>query len=150
MQPTAPEIERRLQFVRELMTAEIPFNKVLGIEVLEVEPGRALFLVPFRKDLLGDAQRPALHGGVLSASADACGGAAVWTTIDPEDRISTIDLRVDYLRPARAEPIHIEGTVLRIGNRVGVAAIRVFHPDSPGETLADCKGVYSVRRAEDG
>ena len=65
------------------------------------------------------------------------------------DRPSTIDLRVDYLRPGRAETLIAEAEVLRMGNRVGVTSIRAYHPDRPGETIAEGKGVYAVKRADD-
>ena len=82
----------RLTEVRELFLERIPFNRVLGIEILELTPGRALFGVPFRPELIGDPDRRALHGGVLSAVADTCGGCAVWSKIGVDDRISTIDM----------------------------------------------------------
>jgi uncharacterized protein (TIGR00369 family) len=132
------------------MSEHIPFNRWLGIEVKELEPGRALLAVPFRPELVGDPHRPALHGGVLSALADTAGGCAVWTMVGEDDRISTIDLRVDYLRPARLETVHALAIVLRVGNRVGVANVVLEHPSSPGEVLAEAKGVYSVRRAREG
>ena len=135
-----------LEQLRTLFLEQIPFNRVLGIEIRELARGRVLFGVPFRPELVGDPVRPALHGGVLSAVADTCGGCAVWSTITGEDRISTIDLRVDYLRPARLEELLCLGTVLRIGNRVGVAKIKLFHADAPDDLVAEAKGVYSVRR----
>ena len=149
MSTSPDELERRLAFVRRLMGETIPFNRVLGIQVLEIGQGRAVFAVPFRPELIGDPERPAIHGGVLSAVADAAGGCAVWTTIGENDRISTIDLRVDYLRPAKPALFHAVANVLRVGNRVGVANVVVFHPGSPGEPVAEAKGVYSVKRASD-
>lgn len=137
------------QILREIMEKMIPFNRVLGITLTEVRPGFARLEVPYRDELIGDPIRPALHGGVISALADTCGGAACWTEIDPADRISTIDLRIDYLRPGRKLPIIAEGRVIRMGNHVGVADITVFHPDAPAELVACGKGVYSVRRASE-
>jgi hypothetical protein len=32
-----------------------------------------------------------------------------------------------------------------VGNRVGVADIRLFHPSAPDETVATGKGVYNIR-----
>ncbi|MDQ3035162.1 MAG: hotdog fold thioesterase [Myxococcota bacterium] len=111
---TSPdELERRLAFVRHLMSEGIPFNRMLGVQVSEIAQGRAVLTVPFKPELIGDPDRPALHGGVLSAVADAAGGCAVWTTVRETDRISTIDLRIDYLRPARLEMFHAIATVLR-------------------------------------
>ncbi len=139
--------EAHLAELRELMLRQIPFNRVLGIDILELAPGKAVLAVPFRPDLIGDPVRPALHGGVISALADTCGGCAVWSAVGGEDRVSTIDLRVDYLRPGQLEALHARGEVLRVGNRVGVANISLFHPSRPGEPVAEAKGVYSVKRA---
>lgn len=145
----AAEIEAQLALVRTIMSENIPFNRELGIEVGALSVGRAVLSIPFRAALIGDSARPALHGGVISALLDTAGGAAVWTAIGLHDRPSTIDLRVDYLRPGRAETLIAEAEVLRMGNRVGVTSIRAYHPDRPGETIAEGKGVYAVKRADD-
>jgi len=133
------------EVLRQVMEELIPFNRYLGVRVAESRKGYARLEVPFREELVGDPLRPALHGGVLSALADAAGGGAVWTGIeDDRARVSTIDLRIDYLRPARLETIIAEATVVRVGNRVGVADIRLFHPSAPDVTVATGKGVYNV------
>jgi uncharacterized protein (TIGR00369 family) len=131
--------------LRQVMEQFIPFNKFLGIRVAEIDRGRARLEIPFREELIGDPRRPALHGGVISTLADTCGGAAVWSTLDdPLVRVSTIDLRIDYLRPGRAETLVSEAMVVRAGRRVGVVDIRLFHPSAPGETIATGKGVYNI------
>jgi uncharacterized protein (TIGR00369 family) len=145
---TAPPNDDRLATVRRFMGERIPLHRWLGVEVTELGPGRATLAVPFRAELVGDPDRPALHGGVLSALADAAGGAAVWTQIGPHDRVSTIDLRVDYLRPARLERFEARAVVLRVGNRVGVADVTLVHPGDE-QPIAEAKGVYSVKRVSE-
>ena len=135
------------RLVRTFMEEQIPFNRMLGMLVDELSPGRAKMRIPFRPELIGDPLRPAVHGGVLSALLDTVGGAAVWTCCTLEDRVSTIDLRVDYLRPGRAEDLLAEASVLRVGNRVGVTAMRIFHPSNPAESVADGRAVYNIKRA---
>lgn len=137
-----------LEPLRALFLNSIPFNRVLGIEIPSLEPGRVEFNVPFRPELIGDPDRPALHGGVISAVADTAGGCAVWSLIGPEDRVSTIDLRVDYLRPGKPEALRCRGEVIRVGNRVGVAKIVLFQDSEPEALVAEAKGVYSIRRAD--
>jgi uncharacterized protein (TIGR00369 family) len=138
--------------LKRWMEEGIPFNRLLGVTVTGLAKGFARLEVPFRDELVGDPMRPALHGGVLSALADATGGAAVFASVDDERaRVSTIDLRIDYLRPARLERLAAEAHVVRLGNRVGVVDVRLFHPsDGPtdpgdeGETIATGKGVYNI------
>lgn len=130
--------------LKQVMEELIPFNRWLGVRMTRAEPGCARLEVPFRDELVGDPLRPALHGGVLSALADAAGGAAVWTGVEDERaRVSTIDLRIDYLRPAKLELVVAEARVVRIGNRVGVADMRIFQTDE-SETIATGKGVYNI------
>jgi uncharacterized protein (TIGR00369 family) len=139
----------QLDNVRHFIGSEIPFNRELGLTVVTLEEGLAVLEVPFRDGLVGDPVRPALHGGVASALLDTAGGAAVWTCIGEQDRCSTIDLRIDYLRPMGLETVRAEARVLRVGNKVGVTTMRLFHPSAPEETLVEGKGVYSVKRVDE-
>jgi uncharacterized protein (TIGR00369 family) len=133
------------EILKQVMEELIPFNRYLGVKLAKASAGFARLEVPFRDELVGDPLRPALHGGVLSALADAAGGAAVWAGIeDARARVSTIDLRIDYLRPARLELVVAEAHVVRIGNRVGVADVRLFQPSAESETIATGKGVYNI------
>ncbi len=129
----------------QLMEEMIPFNRFLGLKVLHVERGLVRIQIPFRDEFVGDFMRPALHGGVISTVIDVAGGFAVWTHLDSErGRVSTIDLRVDYLRPGRLTTIIAEARVVRAGKRVGVVDVRVFHPDAEDVTIATGKAVYNI------
>ena len=90
-----------------------------------------------------------VHGGVISTLADTAGGMAVWSALrDGQARVSTIDLRVDYLRPGRPETLFGFGRVIRLGNRVGVAELRAYHTGGDEEPVAVGTGVYNIRRAK--
>lgn len=133
------------EVLKQVMEELIPFNRYLGVRLTRAETGFARLEVPFREELIGDPLRPALHGGVLSALADAAGGAAVWAGLEDERaRVSTIDLRIDYLRPAKLELVVAEARVVRVGNRVGVADVRLFQPSAESDTIATGKGVYNI------
>lgn len=136
-----------LESVRAFMGEQVAFNRLLGIEVTDLREGFARMEIPFRPELIGDPFRPALHGGVLSALIDACGGAAAFTLVVPPDKVSTIDIRVDYLRPGEMRRLACESTVTRMGNRVASVDSRVFHSDG-GDIIATGKAVYSVKRVK--
>jgi uncharacterized protein (TIGR00369 family) len=124
----------------------IPFNKFLGMRADLVERGRVRIALPYREELIGDPVKQALHGGVISTLVDTVGGITVWTALEnASSRVSTIDLRVDYIRPGRPELMVAEGTVVRVGRSVGVTDMRVFHPSAEDVTIATGKGVYSIK-----
>lgn len=133
------------EVLRQFMEEGVPFNRHLGMKVAQAEGGKVRLEVDFREEFIGDPLRRALHGGVLAALADAAGGMAVWSAVaDPNVRVSTIDMRIDYLRPGKPERVAAEAIVVRQGNRVGVSDMRVFHPSSEHETIATGKGVYNI------
>lgn len=133
-----------------LLSEVIPFNKFLGITVDYAAEGHVVLELPYRPELIGDASRPALHGGAISTLIDVAGGFAVWTQLaGMEDRVSTIDLRVDYLAPAAPQDLLAEAKIVRVGNRVGVVDVRCWQPSQPERTVATGKAVYNIKRKED-
>ena len=131
--------------LRRYFEDNIPLHVWLGLKVVELARGRCILEVPFRRELVGDAERPALHGGVLSTLADAAGGLAVYSQMDDPGtgRTSTVDLRVDYLRPGALQDLRCEAQVLRMGNRVAVARMVLTQGD---HLPAEARGVYNVIR----
>ena len=139
--------EEIVDAVKQFMEQQIPFNQFLGMKVVHLGDGDARMEVPFRDEFIGDPFRPALHGGVISALLDTCGGAAVFTTMtDVGERASTVDLRVDYLRPGRKERLIAEAKVIRVGNKVAVVSLRAYHPGEADKPVATGIGVYNIKR----
>ncbi len=132
--------------IRHIFEEVIPFNKHLGIKVLDISHHYTKMKLPYRPEFVGDNLRPALHGGVISALLDSVGGAAAMTTLShPEDRLSTIDIRVDYLLPGDERDIFADGKVIRSGNRIVVTEMIAYH-ENPRKVIADGRAVYNVRR----
>jgi uncharacterized protein (TIGR00369 family) len=134
--------------LKRFFEEKIRFNVFLGIKVQALDRGFARLIVPYSDDLVGDPHRPALHGGVVSSLLDTTGGIAAFTAVAPGDKLSTVDLRVDYLRPAGQLDLIAEGRVLRLGNRVAVCDIFVYQ-DAPDRHIATGKGVYNIKRSEE-
>jgi uncharacterized protein (TIGR00369 family) len=132
--------------VRDFFANHIPFNLHLGLSVADMSEGFARMEAPFKPELIGNPSRQAIHGGVLAAIIDTCGGAAGFTLVVPPDSLSTIDLRIDYLRPGEAKTLVCESKVTRMGNRICYVDSVVFHPDDKAKILATGKAVYNVRR----
>jgi uncharacterized protein (TIGR00369 family) len=135
-----------LTVLRQVAEELIPFNKFLGMRVVTLAAGRVELEIPWRDELVGDPMKPALHGGVISTLADTAGGIAIWGALDnPVARVSTIDLRIDYLRPGRCEGLFAEAIAVRVGRTVGVADVRLYQASARGELIATGKGVYAVK-----
>lgn len=150
-----PRIDGELSGLVEFMERKIPFNAHLGIRVDELHRGTCVLRIPFADFLIGDPFRPAIHGGVLSSLADTAGGAACFSMFNSAaDRVSTVDIRLDFLQPgATGADLFCRAEVLRMGNKVGVTRMEIFGGalprDSKTDPIASGRGVYSLlRRSE--
>lgn len=130
--------------VLRMMEEHVPFNRLLGIRGESAEPGHAVLVLPVRGDFVGDPRRPALHGGVLSSLIDTAGGVAAWSALGGGESVSTVDLRVDFLEPARLSgPLRAEARLVRRGNRVCHVRVAVTQDDT---LVAEGVGVYNIYR----
>jgi len=121
-----------------------PFMRFLGLEVLRVERGLIEIRLPFREEFIRGDGSDWLHGGVVSALADIAGDYAVVT--ETGVGVPTIDMRVDYLRPARKGDLVAVGRTLRVGRTVSVADVEIR--DTTGTVVAVGRAVYASPRQE--
>ncbi|MCS6904995.1 MAG: hotdog fold thioesterase [Bacteroidia bacterium] len=141
--------DRKFGLIIKALEELIPFNKHLGIKVLQLEQDFVRLLLPFHSTLIGNPFIPALHGGVIATLLDTAGGGAALTTLNSlEDRISTVDIRIDYLLPGKPNDLIAEGRVIRSGNRLVVTNMVAYH-GSKEYTVADGRGVYNVKRNQE-
>ena len=128
-----------------LAEEDIPIHKYLGLKVDTIEKDFIRVKVPFRKDLVGDIRTNHWHGGIIATILDSVGGAiGIANFNSSEDKLSTIDLRVDYLRFADGNDLVFEGKLVRMGNRIMVTKMKAFQEDI---LVAEGKGVYNFIRA---
>lgn len=131
-----PEDAQRLERVRAVVPqilAAIPQARALGLEVTRVELGRIWGLAPYRPELVGDPSTGVIAGGVLTTLLDSVCGMAVHTAVEAMQGVATLDLRIDYMRPA--EP--------------GLAVQAMAHCYKLTRTIAFVRGVAYDRDPED-
>ena len=139
----------------QLFEERIPFNAVLGLRIDSLAGEGVTGHLAMRPDLIGHYAHQRLHGGVISATLDAMAGLAVMAAIGarhldeaPIDRLrrfgklGTIDLRIDYLRPAIGARFLLRAGVLRLGSRV--ATTRMEFADAEGKLLSSGSAAYIV------
>ena len=134
-------IEKNIGFIKQIIEEGIPVHKFLGLKLLELEKGFVKVKVPFRDEIVGDMRTNRWHGGIIATIMDSVGGIAGSTHFTSlEDKLVTIDLRIDYLKGAEASEIIVEGKIVRLGNRILVTKMKAFQND---ELIAEGKGVYN-------
>ena len=147
--------EKLLQLLKEITEEKIPFNKLIGMKIDTLDLDKIGIRFEMSPELVGNFTRGNLHGGVISSVLDVTGGMVAWTGIMKKmegqsfdeiserfNKIGTIDIRVDYLRPGLGEYFVATGSTLRTGNKVSVTRMEL-HNDK-GILIAVGTGTYVV------
>lgn len=93
-----------LQQMNEGMRLFVPHNRALGLGVLDFrhKSGEVWMRLPYAEELVGNPDDGVLHGGAITSLMDAACGMAVMVRLGQGAAIATLDLRIDYLKPAAA------------------------------------------------
>ena len=82
------------------LARKVGHGKALGIEFRAAGDDWVELALPWREELVGVTETGMLASGAIVSLVDTCGGASVWQALGQFQPIVTIDLRLDYLRPA--------------------------------------------------
>ncbi|MBV9841021.1 MAG: PaaI family thioesterase [Sphingomonadaceae bacterium] len=111
--------------------ADAPFHRWMGMRAVAVFPSGVNLEIAARDEMLGSNRTGALHGGILGALIDAtCSYAWIAQT---GGYISTVDLRIDFHRPAETGLLRLEGMLVKNGRRIVIADARAT--DAEGKLL---------------
>ena len=125
-----PKALSTLQQHAHLIMSTVPWAKELGFEVTSVEQARAFARAPWREDLVGDPESGVIAGGVITALLDNLCGVATAAALDEFMTMATLDLRIDYMRPAtRGEEILAEAECYNITRSVAFCHAWAYHGD---------------------
>ncbi len=119
--------------------ARISFNQHLGLRVTRVyRDGIAMEcrIEPHKLNLLGT-----LHGGVTATLVDAAAGVAIISFLGGRPA-TTVELKVNYLRPATQGKVHARSRILKLGRTLAFASVDV--KDSHGRLIAAGSATYMV------
>lgn len=146
--------EALLPFIGDIFQ-QMPFNQLLGLRVTAFRQDFAEVRFDWDQKLVGNPVQQILHGGVIASVLDVVGGimavSSALLKLDSTDptllaaklgKMSTIDIRTDYLRPGRGEQFIATAHVIRSGNKVCVCKMELHNNE--GVHIALGTGTYLV------
>ena len=145
-----------LEGIRMLARGEVaapPIAQLIGFSLRDVDAGRAV--IDFEATPQHASPLGTLHGGVLCDIADAAMGIAYASTLADGEAFTTLELKINFLRPVWSGKLVATGRVVKGGRTVGLVECDVVdahdrlvaHATSPGMTL---RGGEAVGRGAPG
>lgn len=138
MNPQLDELNRKY-------VSRAPHMREIGLHITAVGPARGTMALPDRPEWLGDPVRGLLHPGPLTVLADSACGLAVGAAMTERVPYATLDLRMDYLRPAGpGHALLCEAHCYRITRNVAFVRGEVWQGDRREEPLAVTQATFML------
>ncbi|MEQ8662855.1 MAG: PaaI family thioesterase [Gammaproteobacteria bacterium] len=121
-----------------------PHNQFLDMQIQDLEHGRAKLRVPYSPTLAGNADNGVLHGGVITTVIDSACGLATLAALPERARIATLDLRIDYLKPATpGADVVASAHCYKVTRNVCFVRAIAYH-ENPDDPIANCAASFMV------
>lgn len=134
-----PDIDRIIEIFET-----IPHARELGLQVLELRYGHGYMRLPYDARFVGNPSTGVLHGGVVTSFLDTLGGMVVMATVPEGTALATLDLRIDYLRPAQPE-VEILGSAECYKVTESVAFVRgIAYQETFRDPIANCTATFML------
>ena len=132
---------------RNPMVDSTPQARALNISVVSFEPGMGVMKVPYRPDLVGDPETGVLAGGVITTLLDqVCGLAAGTVSANLGMGTATLDLRIDYMRPAvPGRDVFARAHCYKTTKSIGFVRASAYE-DDPDDPIATVQAAFVLGR----
>ncbi|HAQ34771.1 MAG: thioesterase [Maricaulis sp.] len=142
----AESLQDLLDRLSPLLVDGSPHAQALGLALDGLGPGRATMRAPYRVDLIGDPETRVLHGGVVTALLDHACGVAAFSGLGAKETPATLDLRIDYMRPAEpGKDIIAEAECIRAHGLIAFVRATA-HDGDESDPVATAQAAFMVTK----
>ena len=125
----------------------MPHNRALGIRFVSVAEERVTLALPYDAKLVGNPLTGVIHGGAITALLDGACSLAVFVKLAEPIPIATLDLRIDYLRPATpGQEVRGRAECFKVTQNVAFVRCEAFHEGREGDLVAVANGTFIIFR----
>ncbi|MBM4362056.1 MAG: PaaI family thioesterase [Deltaproteobacteria bacterium] len=133
--------------IAEAIATLVPHNRELGIRLVECDGDSVTLALPYSPRLVGNPATGVLHGGAITTLLDGASGTAVFVALRAPIPVATLDLRIDYLRPATpGVEVHARARCTKVTKNVAFVRCEAYHPEQVDDLVAVASGTFVIFR----
>jgi uncharacterized protein (TIGR00369 family) len=132
-----------LDYTEELWKLS-PFIKLLELRIAKLENGYCESYLEIKDNLLN--KHKAVHGGVIYSMADISMGVAVYSTLKKGEETATIEIKINYLKPAFTKNLQCFAKVIQKGKNIAVLEAEIKSAEA---LIAKTQGTFSIFKAKE-
>lgn len=132
----------------QMIAFGIPHVREIGAEVTEIGPEGITVKVDQQDRFVGDPETGIIHGGIITVLLDTVSGMSVHAAMATFAPVATLDLRIDYLKPARPKSaIFAHAHCYKVTRSVAFTR-GVAYQDNADDPIANATGTFMLTGAE--
>ena len=109
--------------IEDWMKNKNPFWALLGMELTQIKKGWAQVRLPIEKKLTNAIGL--VHGGAIFSAADSAVGMALVGLIRRDENISTLEMKINYMKPVKGRQITAEAKIIHRGTQTAIGDVEV-------------------------
>ncbi len=140
----AEQLKEAEAMIKSMLIDHVPHAKAIKMEVLKIEPAKAWLTIPYQEKLIGNPDTGVIHGGVITSLLDNASGIATQMALPERQSIATLDLRIDYMKPATpGKDLVGFAHCYKITKNIGFVRATAYHTD-PEDPIATSVGTFML------
>ena len=149
MTDASSDLDARLELMRDhigKMSEMTPWGKTLGFAPFRIEKARVWARQPWHEKLVGDVTMGVIHGGVITTLLDNLCGMSCAAAMEEFRFVATLDLRIDYMRPAeKGEDVIGEAECYHLTRSVAFCRAWAYH-DTHERLIATAQAAFAINK----
>ncbi len=116
-------------------------SRALGLTVEEADENRLVLCLPYSEQIVGNPATGVIHGGAITTLMDTASGSVMICALPEFELCPTLDLRVDYMRPAEPHrPVYARAEAYRVTQNIIFTRCEAFQDSD--KVIAHCVGTF--------
>jgi uncharacterized protein (TIGR00369 family) len=130
--------------MKDLLMDHVPHMHALGVKIVDAAPNEAWLSVPYQEHFVGNIATGVIHGGVITTLLDNSCGMAVQLALPERSSIATLDLRIDYMKPATPGlALVAHAHCYKVTRNTAFVRGTAYHTDKD-DPIAACVGTFMI------